>query len=114
MITVGVDVGGTFTDIIAVLPDGSHRVHKIPSTPRAQDEAVLRGISEILEKLSMEAEQVRLVVHGTTVATNAMIERKGARVCLITTKGLEDVLEIGRQNRTEIYELCAGRPEVLV
>jgi N-methylhydantoinase A len=112
---IGVDVGGTFTDVIMVDSEtGVQYVHKVPSTPESQDEAVTKGVTEILEMNNIDPQSIELVVHGTTVATNAMLERKGARVVLLTTEGLEDVLEIGRQNRDDIYSLHAGRPEPLV
>ncbi len=115
MTVIGVDVGGTFTDIILMNPEtGLQIVHKVPTTPESQDKAVMRGISELLTGQDLEPDDVELVVHGTTVATNAMLERKGARVVLVTTAGLEDVIEIGRQNREEIYSLVATRPEPLV
>ncbi|MHA1576199.1 MAG: ROK family protein, partial [Candidatus Thorarchaeota archaeon] len=112
---VGVDVGGTFTDIIMIDSETGHQfVHKVPSTPESQEQAVIRGIEEILQRAEVDANEVGLVVHGTTVATNAMLERKGANVCLLTTKGFEDVLEIARQNREDIYDLYARKPEPLV
>jgi N-methylhydantoinase A len=115
MTVVGIDVGGTFTDIILVDSNtGRQYIHKVPSTPASQDVAVMKGLWEILTRNHIPAEAVTLVVHGTTVATNAMLERKGARVALVTTKGLEDVIEIGRQNREEIYSLVATRPQPLV
>jgi N-methylhydantoinase A len=103
----GVDTGGTFTDVL-VFRKGEVRVHKVLSTPRDPAEAVLAGLREA------GAEGTRSVVHGSTVATNAILERKGARTALITTKGFEDVLEIGRQTRPEIYALFVVRPEPLV
>ena len=112
---IGVDVGGTFTDVILVCTEtGSQHVHKVPSTPESQDIAVTKGVTEILKTHQIDSQDVDLVVHGTTVATNAMLERKGARVVLLTTEGLEDVLEIGRQNRDDIYNLHAKRAEPLV
>ncbi|MHA2212420.1 MAG: hydantoinase/oxoprolinase family protein, partial [Candidatus Thorarchaeota archaeon] len=115
MRVIGVDVGGTFTDIIMMDSEtGEQHVHKVPSTPESQDIAVTKGISELLSSVNVKAFDVGLIVHGTTVATNAMLERKGARVCLLTTAGLEDVLEIGRQNREAIYSLVPTRPEPLV
>jgi N-methylhydantoinase A len=115
MIVVGVDVGGTFTDVILTdTRSGRQVVNKVPSTPESQDVAVVKGISEILSQNDINAQDVNLIVHGTTVATNAMLQRRGARVCLVTTQGLEDVLEIGRQNRHDIYDLLASRPEPLV
>ena len=115
MIVLGVDVGGTFTDLILVdAENGRSLVHKVPSSPESQDIAVAKGIREILKQNDIDVTKVKLVVHGTTVATNAMLERKGAAVCLVTTEGLEDVLEIGRQNRDDIYDLNAKRPLPLV
>ncbi|MFW9927469.1 MAG: hydantoinase/oxoprolinase N-terminal domain-containing protein, partial [Candidatus Thorarchaeota archaeon] len=112
---IGVDVGGTFTDIILTCSEtGEQFVHKVPSTPESQDLAVVRGVQEILKQQEIKSEDIGLVIHGTTVATNAMLERKGARVVLLTTAGLEDVLEIGRQNREDIYDLAAFRTEPLV
>ena len=112
---IGVDVGGTFTDVILVCTEtGAQHVHKVPSTPESQDIAVTKGVTEILETHHIDFQDVDLVVHGTTVATNAMLERKGAKVVLLTTEGLEDVLEIGRQDRDDIYNLHAKRAEPLV
>jgi len=112
---IGVDVGGTFTDVILTdMKTGSHYIHKLPSTPSNQEVAVIEGIQQLHEKYQLAPEEIALVVHGTTVATNAMLERKGSKVVLLTTKGLEDVLEIGRQHREDIYSLAASRPEPLV
>ncbi len=115
MIVIGVDVGGTFTDIVMLNTEtGEQNIHKVPSTPQYQEQAVLRGFNEILHRCRVDPQQVSSIVHGTTVATNAMLQRTGARVCLITTKGFEDVLEIGRQNRSDIYNVFAERPKPLV
>ncbi|MHA2179696.1 MAG: hydantoinase/oxoprolinase N-terminal domain-containing protein [Candidatus Thorarchaeota archaeon] len=112
---IGVDVGGTFTDVILTCQEtGEQYVHKVPSTPLCQDHAVFHGVREILTQHDISPEDIELVVHGTTVATNAMLERKGARVVLLATEGLEDVLEIGRQNRDDIYNLEASRAQPLV
>lgn len=112
---IGVDVGGTFTDVILFCTEsGRHFVHKVPSTPGGQDIGVTNAVTSILENNQQDPSEVALVVHGTTVATNAMLERKGADVALIATEGVEDILEIGRQNRKEIYSLVASRPEPLV
>ena len=96
---VGIDVGGTFTDI-AVLQDGRLSVHKLPSTPQNPSLGIIQGVSEV----GVDTETADFV-HGSTVATNALLEGKGSRTALITTMGFEDVLEIGRQSRAELYNL---------
>ncbi len=104
---VGIDTGGTFTDF--VLLDGAKvRTLKLLSTPSNPAQAIIRGLEEILDNEACE------IVHGSTVATNALLERKGAATALVTTKGFEDVIEIGRQNRPKIYCLFPSRPEALV
>ena len=102
---VGIDVGGTFTDI-AILENGQLRVHKLPSTPDDPSRGILQGVADTAVK---EADYV----HGSTVATNALLEGKGGRTALITTLGFEDVLEIGRQNRAELYNLDMDRTPAL-
>jgi N-methylhydantoinase A len=102
---VGIDVGGTFTDI-AILKDGQISIHKLPSTPADPSQGVRQGIAEIGVP---EAD----FVHGSTVATNALLEGKGGRTALVTTLGFEDVLEIGRQSRSELYNLNLDRPPAL-
>jgi N-methylhydantoinase A len=103
---VGVDVGGTFTDVV-LLVDGALQVHKEATTP-VQHEGVVRGLEAI------EAPPDVPVAHGTTVATNALLERRGARTALLTTRGFADVLAIGRQNRPHLYRLYQDRPPPLV
>jgi N-methylhydantoinase A len=105
---VGVDTGGTFTDLVAYV-DGQWRVHKALSTPQRPEAAVLQGVRQLLAP-----DRRCVVTYGSTVATNALLERRGARVVLLTTAGFEDVLEIGRQNRPELYALEPLRPEPLV
>src|SRR5215469_9957719 len=97
MIRLGVDTGGTFTDLVRLDANGL-RVHKVRSTPDDPARAILSGIAELAGQ-----DSVADVIHGSTVATNALLERKGARVALVTTKGFEDVLAIGRQTRAELY-----------
>ncbi|MGE3497894.1 MAG: hydantoinase/oxoprolinase family protein [Candidatus Binatia bacterium] len=109
-ILIGVDTGGTFTDFVCFAPDGL-RVHKRPSTPDNPARAVLAGLAEILGGRGTDGVHI---TYGSTVATNAVLERKGARVALITTAGFEDVLEIGRQNRPDLYALEPRRPVPLV
>ncbi len=105
---IGVDTGGTFTDFVYV-EDGSFRILKVPSTPRDPSQAVVHGVKQIVE----DGEPFR-IIHGSTVATNTLLERKGARVALVTNRGLEDVIEIQRQNRERIYDLRYRKPEPLV
>jgi N-methylhydantoinase A len=105
---VGVDTGGTFTDLIAFV-DGDLRAHKVLSTPENPARAVLEGLRELLPPGARV-----ILTYGSTVATNAVLERRGARVVLLTTAGFEDVLEIGRQNRPDLYALEPRRPEPLV
>lgn len=104
-IEIGVDTGGTFTDIVCRIGDGSLRIAKVPSTRSDPSKAVLDGIGAMLRDIGMAPDRLRRVVHGTTVATNAIIERTGAKLGLITTAGFRDVLEIGRQMRRQLYEL---------
>ena len=103
---VGVDVGGTFTDFSARnVKSGALVVHKRPSTPGDPSEAIMKGFSELREKIDFETEEVQRFAHGTTVATNALLQRKGAKVAVVTTRGFRDLLEIGRQVRPAIYDL---------
>ena len=110
---VGIDVGGTFTDI-AVLRDGQLSIHKLPSTPGDPSLGVRRGIAEACPELVMEDGAGDAdFIHGSTVATNALLEGKGGRTALVTTLGFEDVLEIGRQSRSELYNLDLERAPAL-
>jgi len=105
---LGVDTGGTFTDFV-LLGDDEPRIHKVLSTPSAPEQAILQGIDALGLSDAMAAGQLA-IVHGTTVATNAALEGKGARTVLITNQGLEDILRIGRQNRAELYNLTPTPP----
>jgi N-methylhydantoinase A/oxoprolinase/acetone carboxylase beta subunit len=105
---IGIDTGGTFTDFVDLGPDGL-RVYKLRSTPQNPAGAILTG----LEHLAPAAADVD-VVHGSTVATNAVLERKGARVALVATRGFEDVVRIGRQTRAELYNVFLPLPRPLV
>ncbi|MEO1888555.1 MAG: hydantoinase/oxoprolinase family protein [Cycloclasticus sp.] len=96
---LGVDTGGTFTDFVYI-DEAGVRIHKVLSTPHAPEEAILQGI----EELGVDSEQL-LIVHGSTVATNAVLEKKGVRCCFVTNHGLADMLTIGRQARKELYNL---------
>jgi len=110
---LGVDIGGTFTDVVLHSDDGGLRIAKVPSS-RADPSSPMRTVvAEQLPAWQIAAEAVRRIVHGTTVATNAVLERRGAKIGLLTTEGFTDVLEIGRQNRTQIYDLIL-KPETPV
>jgi N-methylhydantoinase A/oxoprolinase/acetone carboxylase beta subunit len=106
---IGIDTGGTFTDLVFI-GAGEGRVHKVPSTPGAPLKAILTGLSELRSEGLGGVE----VVHGTTVGTNAFLERRGSRVALLTTQGFEDVLAIGRQTRRELFNLNVEKaPDLL-
>ena len=111
---VAVDTGGTFTDIGLRRADGTLSVWKVPSTPSAPDEAVITGITGALEQYDGNAADISRLVHGTTVATNTVLTREGARVGLLTTKGFRDVLAIAHQARPAIYDDRAHRVEPLI
>lgn len=110
---LGVDVGGTFTD--AVLFDGE-RLHtaKLPTTPGDQSLAVIAAIEAVIELAGAGASEVETFAHGMTVGTNALLEERGARTALIATRGFADILEIGRQDRPDLYRLCAPKPTPLI
>jgi N-methylhydantoinase A len=108
MMILGIDVGGTFTDFVSLDDAGRVRIHKLLTSARDQSVAILQGIADL------DAGPETTVVHGATVATNALLERRGARTALITTEGFRDVLVIGRQTRSHLYSLHPTRPEPLV
>ena len=110
---LAVDIGGTFTDLVLELPDRTLSA-KLLTTHTAPDEAVIEGTEAILREAGIAASSLDLVIHGTTLATNALIERKGARTALITTDGFRDSLEIAYEHRFEQYDLYMERPEPLV
>jgi N-methylhydantoinase A len=110
---LAVDVGGTFTDIALEGPDGITTT-KTPTTPGDPAEAVITGIRLVLERAALPASEVATVIHGTTLATNALIERKGARVGVVTTQGFRDVLEIAYERRYDQYDIFVDKPDMLV
>jgi N-methylhydantoinase A len=126
MTRVGVDVGGTFTDLVAVRPDGSLEIRKVASTPADPSLGLLRaldalgdqgsgpGTGQVASPRSPSLIPIDVLVHGTTVATNALLERRGARVILIATAGFEDLLWLRRQDRAALYDLAQAQPEPLV
>jgi len=105
---VGVDVGGTFTDLVAVAPDGGLEIRKVLSTP--EDPSI--GLFQACDALPPGA--IELLVHGTTIATNALLERRGCRTVLVTTAGFEDLLWLRRQDRASLYDLASDHPPPLV
>src|SRR5687767_5126459 len=107
---VGIDVGGTFTDLIAVAADGRVEARKVLSTPADQSQ----GVREALRALGAAASDVEHIAHGTTVATNTLLERTGARVVLCATEGATDLLELRRQDRAALYDLTKHHPDPLV
>ena len=113
-VKVGVDVGGTFTDI--VLLDGSDGIftRKISSSVEDYSKAIIVGLKELISESIFTGEEVDSFIHGTTVATNAILTRQGARTGLITTKGFRDILEIGRLRTPRLYDLRWEKPLPLV
>ncbi|MEM8646391.1 MAG: hydantoinase/oxoprolinase family protein [Pseudomonadota bacterium] len=112
---VGVDVGGTFTDVFASERQSGRLVsHKVPSTPHDPSVAISNGLTLLKERFGVEVEAIDQFCHGTTVATNALIQRKGGKIALITTAGFKDLLTIGRQVRPLIYDLQADYPDPLI
>jgi len=113
-IRVGVDAGGTFTDVCMVNSDGGLAIFKLSSSPRDPSEAITGGVAQILQQEGEAAVDVEYLGHGTTVATNVLLERRGVSVGVVTTAGFRDLLELGRQQRPDLYDLQADKPEPLV
>ncbi len=113
-IRVGIDIGGTFTDIVFLAPDGTVWTHKTLSTPSDYSQAIRDGVQALLRHTGLAADHIREVLHGTTVATNAILEGKGAKTGLITTKGFRDVLEIRRMRSNRLYDISWQKPQPLV
>jgi N-methylhydantoinase A len=112
---IGVDVGGTFTDFYAFETlQGRHHVHKVPSTPANPALAIIAGLREFAGAAAIDFTAVDRLSHGTTVATNTLLQRKGAHVVLATTQGFKDLIEIGRQVRPKMYDLQEDNPAPVV
>jgi N-methylhydantoinase A len=111
-VRIGVDTGGTFTDFVFEV-GGALKIFKLPSTPDDPSRAITEGLLRVAAETGKDFASIE-VIHGTTVGTNALLQRKGARTALVTTGGFEDVIEIGRQARPELYNLNAVKPEPLV
>lgn len=112
---IAFDIGGTFTDFALLHAESGHiEIHKVLTTPHDPAEAVANGISELLDRVGVTASQVENAIHGTTLVTNALIERKGAKVALLATKGFRDILEIRNEQRYDIYDMLLTFPEPLI
>src|SRR6188472_193919 len=110
---LGVDVGGTFTDAV-LLDGGAVHTAKVPTTPREESVGVMRAVEAVLRQAGAASTDVDVFAHGMTVGTNALLEERGARTCLVATAGFADLLEIGRQDRPDLYRLCTPKPVPLV
>jgi N-methylhydantoinase A len=112
---LAVDIGGTFTDVVLLDAAGTTSIiEKVLTTPKEPATGVMDGVRRALARAGVAAREVRYVIHGTTLVTNALIERKGARTALVTTAGHEDAIEIGRETRYDAYDLALEKPEPLV
>jgi N-methylhydantoinase A len=111
---IGIDVGGTFTDAVIVVDDGHVRIAKVRSTPERIEAGFMDGLRQLLERAGAEAADVGYLAHGSTVATNAIVQRRLARTALITNEGFRDVLAIGTQMRAHVYDLWTPEPEPIV
>ena len=108
---VGVDVGGTFTDFhVLDMTTGATEVFKVSSTPDNPADAIIDGLREMMRMGKASATEIRRLCHGTTVATNALIQRKGGPIAMVSTEGFRDLLEIGRQTRPHMYDLNLDQP----
>ena len=113
-VRVGVDIGGTFTDIVVLGSDGSIYTKKVSSSVGNYAQAIVDGLSELFGETGLGGDAIEEIRHGTTVASNAILEHKGARVGLITTKGFRDVLEIRTLRMPRLYDLTWTKPPRMV
>ena len=114
-VRIAVDVGGTFTDLYAVDDEkGQQWIAKVPSSPEDSSKGIVAGVQRLLTENGVSADSVSHLIQGTTVATNAVLQRKGAKTALVTTRGFRDVLEIARQKRPHLYDLTRNKVEPLV
>ncbi len=112
---VGIDIGGTFTDLVLIEDaSGGRAVGKILTSPEDPSEAVEKGLVELLEREGVAAAQLTTIIHGTTLVTNALIERRGVRTALLTTEGFRDAVAIGTEHRYDMYDIFIEKPEPLV
>ena len=113
-VRIGVDAGGTFTDVCLADENGVISVFKLPSTPSDPSISIVQGALDLLADAGQEPESVSYLGHGTTVATNALLQRRGAQTGVITTGGFRDLLELARQRRPDLYDLQVEKPAPLV
>src|SRR5437762_8859385 len=111
---VGVDIGGTFTDIVLLGSDGTVHTKKVASSVKNYAQAIVEGLSDVFRETGLSGGAIEEIRHGTTVASNAILEHKGARVGLITTSGFRDVLEIRTLRMPRLYDIGWTKPEPLV
>ena len=112
---VGIDIGGTFTDVVLIDDaTGEQAIGKVLTTPEDPSEAVEEGLRGLLEREGVEASQLKTIIHGTTLVTNALIERRGAPTALLTTDGFRDAVAIGTEHRYDMYDIFLEKPEPLV
>ncbi|MGB7302966.1 MAG: hydantoinase/oxoprolinase family protein [Burkholderiaceae bacterium] len=112
-VRIGVDIGGTFTDLVAQTLDGSLHILKVPSTPDDPGDAVVAGLNQLLDELGATIAQVTEIVHGTTVGSNTILQKTGALTGVLTTRGFRDILEIGRIRTPVMFDLNWSKPEPL-
>jgi hypothetical protein len=110
---LGVDIGGTFTDVVLETAQGRYST-KVLTTYAAPEDAIIDGLHQVCAKAGISAQQIGQIIHGTTLATNSLIERRGARTALITTKGFRDVIEMRTESRFEQYDLNLKLPDPLL
>ena len=110
---VGIDIGGTFTDIV-LETNGQRFTAKLLTTLNNPADACMHGLESVVQQAQIKPSAVEIIIHGTTLATNAIIERKGATTSMITTRGFRDVIEIGTEGRPEQYDVNILKPEPLV
>lgn len=113
-IRIGIDSGGTFTDAVLVSEDGQIKITKTPSTPKDPSKGVYNALMKIISQCNFACGDISTLIHGTTVATNALLEYKGVKTGLVLTKGFKDILSIIRQDRPKMYDFFERRPEPLV
>ena len=109
---LGVDIGGTFSDVVMEVGDQRFST-KVLTTYNAPEDAIVQGLHEVCEKAGVSPNTIVQIIHGTTLATNALIERRGAKTALITTKGFRDVIEMRTESRFEQYDLNLSLPDPL-